>query len=66
MRVDIFILNSYKLYKGKKDIKEIVLFCVFLLTGCSLNTDKTTIGFFLYFLIGKLCKCRSPPFYQFI
>ena len=66
MRVNILSLDLSKLYRGKKDAKGIVCFCVFFLTGCSLNNDKAIIGFFLYFFIRKLSKCRSPPFYQFV
>lgn len=62
MRVKIFISILYKLYREKIDTRDIMRLCAFLIADYSLCYTKAIIGFFLYFLIGKLCKCRSPPF----
>ena len=62
MKVDIFIIIVYKLYDFRLDIKDIFCLCAFLFAGYSLYFSKAIIGFFLYILIRKLCKCRSPPF----
>lgn len=65
MRVKIFISMLYKLYREKIDTRDFKRLCAFLFADYSLCYTRAIIGFFLYILIGKLCKCRSPPFYQF-
>ena len=62
MRVDIFILIIYKLYKIKLDIKDLMCLCAFFFADYGLCFLRTIIGFFLYPIDGKICKCRSPPF----
>ena len=62
MRVDIFILIIYKLYKIRLDIKDLMCLCAFFFADYGLCFLRAIIGFFLYLLDGKLCKCRSPPF----
>ena len=61
MRVDREILRLYILFE-KSDIREFVCLCDFLFADFDLYLLREEIGFFLYLLNGKLCKCRSPPF----
>lgn len=65
MRVNSFILKLYELYIERLDTGDFMRHCVFLIADYSLCYTRAIIGFFLYLFIGKLCKCRSPPFYQF-
>ena len=62
MRVDIFRLIIYKLNSEYLGIKDVMCLYDFLFAGYGLYYLRAIIGFFLYLLIGKLCKCRSPPF----
>lgn len=62
MRVDIFRLIIYKLNSEYLGIKDIMCLYDFLFAGYGLYYLRAIIGFFLYPLTGKLCKCRSPPF----
>ena len=66
MRVDIFRLILYKLNDNKLDIKDLMCLCAFLFADYGLYFSRAIIGFFLYFLTGKLCKCRSPPFINLV
>ena len=62
MRVDIFRLILYKLNNKQLDIKDLMCLYAFSFADYGLYYSRTIIGFFLYLLTGKLCKCRSPPF----
>lgn len=65
MRVDRFRLKVYILFK-EKNAKVFVCLCVSKFADCDSNLLRDTIGFFLYLITGKLCKCRSPPFINLI
>ena len=62
MKVDRFRIIIYKLYKVNLDIKDSMCLCVFFFADYGRYYLRAIIGFFLYLLTGKLCKCRSPPF----
>lgn len=65
MRVDRFRLKVYILFK-EINAKVFVCLCVSIFADCVPYLLRDAVGFFLYLLTGKLCKCRSPPFINLI
>lgn len=62
MRVDKDRGVLYKLLYVKITCQKSICLCAYFCAGCFSCNTRGTIGFFLYLLNGKLCKCRSPPF----